>query len=156
MKRICLGIIFLCAFASLTGAAHAQCQTGCLTSFTISPGSVLGDGSDFAAAEVGVYYAGSTPTYLGFELQQSGGPANYNCEAGQQLAFGEGCLFPVSPGNNTLQFLLYGYNYGTNPENVTITVSYDVYLNAPLSDLPPISAHGIIRLFGIAWFLKYS
>jgi hypothetical protein len=27
--------------------------------------------------------------------------------------------------------------------------------NRYLLDLPPISARGIIRLFGIAWFLKY-
>ena len=123
------GVLFLAP------AASAQCTTACLQSFTISPGSVVGDQSDFATATVQVYVGDPSETVFPVFLQMAGPGTLYPyCGAGQP--FTNGCDFLVNQGNNTLTFYFSAYNGANATVNDTVTVSWGVNLSAPLAITP--------------------
>jgi YD repeat-containing protein len=125
-----------------TAFAHAQCSTGwCMTAFSVSENTLLGDTSDFSTATATIYVPPSNnppqsvPLYLS---ENQFGSTKSVCVGGS--IFSMGCVFPVSVGNNTVQFEFNGYNMGTTAQNGSLTATSNDYphwdFSVPITVLP--------------------
>lgn len=114
--------------------ASAQCGvTACLTNFSISPGTIVGDNSEFATGAVQLYVPpqNNPPVGLGIQIQvtpNSLSGSEFNCVGGQ--GYGMGCWWPVTEGTNYLYFNFNASNYSASTVTSGFTVSFDVTLTA--------------------------
>lgn len=70
-------------------------------------------------------------------MQGTGGGYLYAyCNDQWKVIVNTGCSFPVTQGNNALQFPIQGLNLYTYPATPTVTVSWDVTLSASVTLLP--------------------
>jgi hypothetical protein len=80
MKTVC-GFLILAAMLCITPQAQGQCPQGpygsCVTSFSISPGDVLGDDADVAVATASAHLNPNLNNQWDLELRQTG--LNYYC-----------------------------------------------------------------------------
>jgi len=129
-----------------TLSAHAQCSDWCLTSLTVSPTSLSGDGSEFANATATIYVApsGNPPQVVPiYTSEQQFGSNQFTCKGGGQPfagPSGPACDFPVAVGNNTVQFEFGALNSGSTSQNGTLLVTSGDYPNwdysIPITVLP--------------------
>jgi hypothetical protein len=120
----------LAAILLLAAIANAQCQpnTSCVTSFSISPGSIPGDGAQVETAYVGVHL---NPQSHIVNLQVSTsntGASWFSCDEGLRLQ--NGCQYPNLSGDVTVTFSFNGVNYGTTELDGSVLV-YVMYNNDP-------------------------
>jgi RHS repeat-associated protein len=122
MKRAVLCLLFLSIYLSLTATSHAQCSVPTVTSFSISPGTILGDGSEFAIATVGACLPSGT-TNLSLYIDPSGFSASQTvCYGGGLVS--NGCNYlGVGSGNVQVSFATNGINQTGSTENGSISIN---------------------------------
>jgi hypothetical protein len=122
-----------CAFLVLVAvlfahsSAYAQCAGGstasCVTSASLAPSSIPGDGSGLANVTVQAHLAGTTPMTFYLQISEvSFGSTETFCPASKfNFVTGSGCIYPnIGPGDVTLTFSVNGSNPGTTTQNGTI------------------------------------
>jgi hypothetical protein len=129
LRLVFRSALFVFFLFCLTQNAAAQCSVGpsasCVTSVTVSPSTLPGDGSLLATVNVGVHIAGTSPMVFYLALSENDfGSSNIFCPTGQTFSFsyGSGCTYPnVGPGDLTLTFYTNATNSGTTAANATLT-----------------------------------
>jgi RHS repeat-associated protein len=108
------------ALLSLTVKGNAQCSVGptasCVTGVTISPSTILGDGSKLAQVTVQGFVGGQYPQNFGLAILKNFGSTLTNCPTGETFSgsYGSGCNYPnMGPGYVTMSFSVNGVNSGT-------------------------------------------
>jgi RHS repeat-associated protein len=133
MKRAVFCLLFLSVYLSFTATSHAQCMVPTVTSFSLSPGTISGDGSQFAVATVGACLPSGT-TNLSLYINPSGFSGSETiCYGGGLVS--NGCNYiGVGSGNVQVSFAVNGINQTGSTENGSISI--DAYNGPPIFTEP--------------------
>ena len=124
MGRLARLLVMLSSVLLCTLVANAQCGDptwSCVTSFSISPGIIQGDGAETETGYVAVHIApNASPLVLQVVEQGSVGNSWFVCNDGSQ--FSGGCRYSGVSGDVTVSFSFNGVNHGTTNLNGSIWV----------------------------------